>query len=281
MLVMSSTRSTATKTRPPLAVATADSNPPIITVLPSGEKKHLIYGKTPPGLNGVDLRRQTMQMLNYWHRRAIDECVTIDKREAKAKRRRPFDIKLREELEAIQRIVIEVILDNKPKGLRDIWFKMEAISRHALYHGVELGEVMTVHQFDVLTDLMEELTSPPAPTRQIGPLRVGGKITGNGLLFRYHCFLLAELNTVGEELYGNAAYARSAKSEDAAVFERLGVPPAPGHAWPIHKPRGLKTRAAAVLGSVRIDTVNDYDTLRDFETGDIIKSARPYYRKRR
>lgn len=256
------------------------SNPPVITVLASGSKRHLIYGNIPMGRDGFELSRQSMHMLNYWHHRAIDECIEIDKREAKAKRRRHADVQLREELEAIQRVIIAVILDNQPANVRDVWFKMEAVARHALYNDCEISELVTVHQFDVLTDRLEELIRAPIPQRKVGPLRKGGRLTREGLLLRYYCFLLAEINTVGQELYGNAEYARSVRMEDSAVFQRMGLPPKPGSAWPIHRAHGLGARAKAVLESVRIDATRDLDAVRD-EHGDIVRKARPYYRKRR
>ena len=115
-------------------------------------------------------------------------------------------------------------------------------------------EICWVSEFDLkrYATRLAQLTELPRPTKQLGKRETAeGKLTADGLLHRYHAYLALELQILGDEIYGSAAYARrfmplSNPVQSLLLKERKAAAVR----------RGLARRASIALETLGIDTVH-------------------------
>jgi hypothetical protein len=113
-----------------------------------------------------------------------------------------------------------------------------------------------------ITDDLAKTTAFPRPTKKIGALSKGRKLTRAGLMHRYHAFLIGELNTLGIAFYGCRDYPERMVPMDDAVNARTragfknGKPDEKQDRrkhYPFFDESKLTARARSVLKSLKID----------------------------
>lgn len=148
--------------------------------------------------------------------------------------------------------LLQIILSAPARTAGDVARKLGAVALElALEPARSIEEVLDA---DDIVRLFAELNGATtfAPTKRVGALHRGRKLTRAGLLHRYHAFLAQELQTVSWNLYGDRDYASHYVPYDAAVDARCGGKDRD----PFFDESRLTTRARAVLGKLKIDTVN-------------------------
>jgi hypothetical protein len=123
----------------------------------------------------------------------------------------------------------------------------------------ELGAFVTAKDIAKFAAQLTLLSAPPEPTKQIGALARGNKLTRRGLLHRYHAFLIEELNTVSWDLYGNRDFGTYYQPFDHAVNKRCKSKARRGRSDPFFDQRQLPSRARSVMKSLKIDTERNDD----------------------
>ena len=215
---------------------------PLVHEGPFPEYPPEIFGKLPAGFV---LEEQGIEMLCFWHRKAID---VID---------RPIDDD--DELSAFSAIknrILGAVLSARPSTsgqvaaqLRAVVAEIDCLSTETV--PVSIEEVLDVHDIDKMATDLTVATAPILPKKRVGSLQRGRKLTRAGLLTRYQSYLVQELETVSWNLYGERDYAKRTIFFDRAVRDRCTSANDRG---PFFNERNLPDRARAVLGSLKIDT---------------------------
>jgi hypothetical protein len=139
-------------------------------------------------------------MLAHWHRKSLQEINESPATD--------------EELStqsALARRIFEAILCAKTRLASEVAVQMAAVV--ATISAEKTGaieEVLDVEDFRKLAANLLAATAPLRPTKHVGALNRGRKLTRAGLLHRYHAFLIEELNTVGWEFYAIETFPNSA-----------------------------------------------------------------------
>lgn len=121
-----------------------------------------------------------------------------------------------------------------------------------------LGDDTDLSGYFDLTDLirlsktLEDVTTPPHPTKRMPNFTKGKKLTRAGLLYRYHSFLISKLKTLSIALYGNEEFGCYFYPREDAVDDKLRR----AGSGPFLNPRKLTARARTVLKSLKVDTEN-------------------------
>ncbi|MEH2476215.1 hypothetical protein V1281_002615 [Nitrobacteraceae bacterium AZCC 2161] len=253
---MLNTTTTASKSMaPPRSVRSgkrgeADTNPPVLT--PSQKPDlHPVYGSLPIGRDGFTLDRQMIQMLNFWHHRAVDICLAFEKAPDDAGRHE-F-----EEILTIKEDIYRASLKAEVKRPSEVALQLQIIVRDASLSTDDSCEFLSVKELSVIAMNLLEATKPLVPKKRVGALRRGRKLTVAGLHVRYQSFLIQELETLSVNLYGSRDYAKQFRIEDDAV--NLRCQGRSKTRYPFFDESKLTTRARAVLKSLKIDTERDDD----------------------
>jgi hypothetical protein len=237
---------TAAKARPPKAVdetATRDF-----------EKE--VFGAVPPDF---DLSRQLIAMLSFWHSKAIDIIHQVN----------ADDQTLTDE-DANQAVTIEhriykAMFEARITRAGDIASILNAAVARADAHGTkETTEVLSMKDVRSLAEKLTVATAPVVPTKFVGPLTRGRKLTRTGLLYRYHAFLAGEIETLSWNLYGSRDYAKFMVPYEHAVTVRVSAGfkdgkynPRNRKSQPFFDESKLSKRARSVLKSLKIDAERD------------------------
>jgi hypothetical protein len=256
---MLNTTTTASKSMaPPRSVVRsgkrgeADTNPPVLT--PSAKPDHPVYGSLPIGRDGFTLDRQLIQMLDIWHKRAVDICRDFEKAPDDAGRDE-F-----EEILTIKEDIYRAALKAEVRRPSEVALQLQIIVRDASLTTDESCEFLSVKELSVIAANLLEATKPLVPKKRVGALRRGRKLTVAGLHVRYQSFLIQELETLSYNLYGSRDYAKQFRIEDDAV--NLRCVGSSKTRYPFFDESKLTTRARSVLKSLKIDTERDGDVPR-------------------
>lgn len=251
---------------PPLARATKGAKkphaapvaPPVIVVNSTQEQyPPAIFGNLP---GGFDLGRTDIRLLVHWQRKAIAAVESLPETASDddlTSAMRP--------LNAIFKAIKGLKLDY-PAGIA---LQMKAIAEVAEWFDGESEstamEDLSTAEFRHLAANLDAALVRHEPTKRVGPLTRGRKLTAAGLLHRYHAFLVQELETLGWKLYGSSEYALKFRPVDTAVNARCSSRHARSSsrkAYPFFDESKLTERARSVLNSLDIDTVQDGDRRR-------------------
>lgn len=208
-----------------------------------------IFGKLP---DGFVLQEQGIEMLCFWHRRAIE--VLDERSEGGGIADEELD-----DYCAIKNRILEAVLSARAATSGQVAAQFRAVLAEidCLQNGgtvpVSIEEVLHVDHIVKMSAELTMATAQIVPKKRVGHLQRGRKLTRAGLLMRYQSYLVQELETVSWNLYGERDYAKQMVIFDRAVRERCTSANAP-----FFNERNLPARARAVLGSLKIDT----------ETGD-------------
>lgn len=223
----------------------AGTNPSAITVA----ETHPIYGKTPMGRDGFELERQSIHMLDHWHKiadsiaqRFNSDTGDVSEPEFETARRAAWDI---------YRAALNAHLNNS----REIAVLLGLIARHIDTHGGDNCEFLAQEELARIAAKAMAITELPQPTKKIAALKKGKRLTRAGLLHRYHAFLIGELSTLGVAFYGSRDYPKTMVPVDDAVNARVRG----GRFQPFFNESKLPDRARSVLKSLKIDIVNAGD----------------------
>jgi hypothetical protein len=204
-----------------------------------------IFGKLPEGLV---LEEQQIQVLMHWYRRAIA-----------AAERLPDNVS-DDELDAacnIVRRLYAAILAARTCRAGDVALKLQAVlMKLDLDKSDSIEEALDVDDVRRLAAELGDATKRMVPTKKVGSLRRGRKLTRAGLLHRYQSFLMHEIHTLSLNLYGNRDYALQYIEEDDAVNLRCR-----SGRHPFFDESKLADRARSVLRSLKIDS-KEADVLR-------------------
>lgn len=230
----------AVKERPPSRLAPAGSAP--------AQAAHPIFGNIPIGCDGCTLEKQPIQMLNFWHKKAVEASDEYWKR---CNGRAPDDDPEYDVLYKAKWDTFEAAFKTNIVGSRDIAILLQIVMRQVQDAG-DVDACLTPDRLQIIADASAKAAEPERRTKELGPLvRPGNKLTEAGLLFRYQSFLTQELHTLSHELYGNQRYAFEWVHFDDAVHERCKL----GRGVHIFlDPKPLPKRARKVLSSLDIDT---------------------------
>jgi hypothetical protein len=208
-----------------------------------------IFGKLP---DGFVLDNQPIEMLCFWHRKAID---VIDQFLARSPDSEARDEGLAAYCEIKNRILAAVLSAHAARPgqvaaqLRAAVTEIDHLSTATCPASIE--EVLEARDIVKLSAELTEATVPIVPKKRVGALQRGRKLTRAGLLTRYQSFLVQELETVSWNLYGERNYAKQTIFFDDAVRARCLSSDSRD---PFFDERSLPTRARAVLKSLEIDT---------------------------
>jgi hypothetical protein len=187
-------------------------------------------------------------MLVHWHRKAIA-----------AAERLPEDVS-DDELDAacdVARHLYAAILAAKTHGASHVALKLQAVlTKLDSEKNNSIEDALDVDDIRRLAAELVEATKPSMPTKKVGALHRGRKLTRTGLLFRYQSFLMKELQTLSLNLYGDRDCALEYMAEDDAVNLRCGG----RHKYTFFDESKLADRARSVLKSLKIDT-KQFDVL--------------------
>lgn len=204
-----------------------------------------IFGKLPPS-GTLDLPRQHVQMLLHWLRKT--NCLL--KKGMNGKDITENHIKYG----IIQSRLHQAILEARPNHSRDVALKLLALFEICDIHDLSPGSVMDRADLAAMAADLIKLTEPPHPTKRIGRLTKGCKLTRSGKLVRYHAFLIGELRTLGWAFYGQRDFPVNIIPCDTAVSKRCR-PLTKGRGIFFDEPTLLK-RAETVLRSLKINTTD-------------------------
>lgn len=228
--------------------------PPVIVVppMPAEEFPVAIFGRLPADF---DLKRADVRSLVHWQRKAIAAVEDLPETASDddlTSAMRPVN--------AIFRAIKGLKLDY-PAGIA---LQMKTIAEVAKWFDGESEstamEDLSTAEFRHLAASLEAALERHQPTKRIGALTRGRKLTDAGLLHRYHAFLIQEIETLGLKLYGSSEYALKVRPIDIAVNAQCSSRHAVGSrrkAYPFFDESKLTARARSVLTSLDIDTVRD------------------------
>jgi hypothetical protein len=238
------------KSAPRVAKAskTAPAAPPIITPAVKPEP-HPIFGTIPMGRDGFKLENQTIHMLDFWHRKAVVICEAFEKSPDQSKWDE-FEKIASIELEIYQAAVTAAI-----SSTSEVALQLKIIVRHARLGTDKDCEFLSIDELSNIASNLSRATEPLTPTKHLGALKRGNKLTRAGLLYRYQSFLIHELHTLSLEMYGEQDYALRYVMQDDAVNDRCRGPKRWVH--PFFDQNKLPSRARSVLKSLKIDTERD------------------------
>ena len=235
----------------------AATNPPqIIPQLPAAA--HPVYGATT--VTGIDdLAKQSIFVLNRWHEKAIklsDEYWS-----------RPGD---KPDIDPEYNPIYEAKWD-----LFEAAFSIEIVSSDELAALLSLinrqvedsGDTDFINKKRVsfLNAAAQRAARRPQPTKSLPALHRGRKLTKTGQLFRYQSFLVQELLTVGNLLYGAPYHPLRMIHIDHEVTKRcsslfrngkLRTDRRTRKIHPFFDERALPARALTVLSSLKINTTD-------------------------
>lgn len=214
-----------------------------------------VFGKLPAGFV---LKMQGVEMLAHWHRKAMAAVDALPAGYTET----DMDAAM-----AVANEVFEAIKSLKIGYASGVARQMSAVVERLnwLKNGEAVEEELTVAELKQMSDNLLAATALPEPTKRVGPLRRGRKLTRAGLLIRYQSFLVQELETIGWNLYGSRDYAMRFRPVDHAVDVRCGPHFVGGKYKPGRKSQPffdeskLTVRARSVLRSLRIDTERNDD----------------------
>jgi hypothetical protein len=230
--VLSTPRTTASK----IPLLTAQQSEP-----ENAEYPVSTFGKLPAGFT---LERQSVYVLAQWHSKALKAISELtddadaDETEVDAACK-------------LARDILEAILVAETHTSREVAVQLAAAVETIDHEKSVIEEVLDVDDLRRLTTNLAKATAPLRPTKRVGALQRGRKLTRAGLLHRYHAFLFEELETIGVNLYGNRDHPLRTVSFDDAVNLRCKSP-----RYSLFDERKLPARARAVLKSLKIDTEN-------------------------
>lgn len=220
-------------------------NPPVIAV----PETHPIYGRTPMGRDGFVLERQTIHMLDYWHKIAdgIAQRYNAD----------PGNVAETEFEPAWQAAwdIYRAALKARLNNSREVAILLGLVARHIATHCGDDCEPLAQQDLANIAAKAMVITEMPEPTKKIAALKKGRRLTRAGLLYRYHAFLIGELSTLGVAFYGSRDYPKTMVPVDDAVNARMRG----GKFQPFFNEGKLADRARSVLKSLKIDIVNAGD----------------------
>jgi hypothetical protein len=203
-----------------------------------------IFGKVPAGFT---LQGQRIEMLCYWHRKAIEVIDQLSGGD---------DEELNDYC-GLKNRILGYVLSAPASRVGQVAAKLRAVVHEIECLSTEFAEVSIEEVLDVqdIVKLSAELTNaveaPITPKKLVGALQDGRKLTRAGLLTRYQSFLAQELQTVSWNLYGERDYGKHVIFYDDAVSARCE-----SAEDPFFDESRLTTRACAVLKSLEIDTEN-------------------------
>jgi hypothetical protein len=217
-----------------------------------GEYPPEIFGKLP---DGFVLEKQSIEMLCFWHRKAIEVVNAMQEHFDHA----PPSEAAWEEFTAyceIKNNILAAILSAHAVRPGQVAAQLRAVVAEADHLSsptckVSIEEILQVDDIVKMSAELTGATAPIVPKKRVGALQRGRKLTRAGLLTRYQSFLVQELETVSWNLYGERDYAKHTIFFDRAVRDRCD---SAGHSGPFFDERNLSKRAHAVLKSLMIDT---------------------------
>lgn len=250
----------------------APAAPPVIVVHPTQDPEQYpsaIFGHLP---TGFDLGRADIHLLVHWQRKAIAAVENLPETandDDLTSAMRPVN--------AIFKAIKGLKLDY-PAGIA---LQMKAIAEVAEWFDGDSKstamEDLSTAEFRHLSASLEAALARHKPTKQVGALTRGRKLTEAGLLHRYHAFLVQELETLGLKLYGSSEYALQVRPIDDAVNARCSgrqTGSSRRRAHPFFDESKLSARARAVLTSLDIDTVQDGERARPPKVGGVSMPAK-------
>jgi hypothetical protein len=211
-------------------------------------KPHPIYGTIPIGRDGFTLERQSIQMLDFWHRKAVDICEGYEK-SPDASQWDAF-----EKIVSIQLDIYRAAVRAKPRTASEVALVLEIIARYGRLCRDENCEFLNLEELSAIAQYLSDATKPISPKKRVGALRHGRQLTRFGLIHRYQAFLIQELETIGWHVYGERDYPMMFRPYDDAVNDRCKTPNGRGQSPMFFSPEKLTSRARNVLKSLKIDT---------------------------
>ncbi|MET4364291.1 hypothetical protein ABIB06_004890 [Bradyrhizobium sp. LB8.2] len=214
---------------------------------------HPIYGIT--GSNGAGLERYPVSVLALLHAKAMRlSTVFINERGGdEASNSAHYDALYNAQWDTLN-AALAADLNNG----RDVATVLGMIASQAQDSG-DL-EWLKIDDLKQLACRAEKATAPVLPTKATTALQRGRKLTAFGLIHRYQAFLIQELETIGWHVYGARDYPLFYRPFDSAVNTRCRTPDGRGRSPIFFNTAKLKSRASAVLRSLKIDTVKGGDT---------------------
>jgi len=200
-----------------------------------------IFGKLPAGFTLE--QEKSVHQLTYWHSKTQGVISELD-------------YNADEEMFAahctILRKIVQAVLAVETQFASEVAIQLELAVEMIDTEKTSIEDVVDVDDLRRLATNLRKATAPLRPTKRVGALQRGRKLTRAGLLHRYHSFLFQELETIGVNLYGNRDYPLRTVSFDDAVNLRCKSP-----RYSLFDEAKLPARARAVLKSLKIDTEND------------------------
>ncbi|MFK4398550.1 hypothetical protein ABIF31_005107 [Bradyrhizobium elkanii] len=221
------------------------------------------------------LKDQHISVLVHWHRKAMKAVNDLPKG------RSGDDLTA---AMAIANEIFDAIKQARVTSPGMVATQMSAVVERFRFMGNDdsLDEELGVPDFRRFAEALAIATAMPVPTKRVGPLQRGRKLTRAGLLHRYHAFLIGEIQTLSLALYGSREYAMKMQPLDDAVNVRVRAGFKGGKfnprarrtcRYPFFDESKISARAKAVLGSLKIDT-NRADELADRAVAARSKNAR-------
>lgn len=246
----------ATRTRaaaPPPRAKPISATPAIVI---AKVEPHPVYGTTPIGRDGCTLEIQPIQMLNFWHERATTAAAEYSKSMAKARKQIEDDDAVYNLLYECRWDIFDAAFMTKAARPGCVDHLLRIVKRHLESFSATGDEVlMTVEQVNRLAAMACKAAEPAKPTKHVGALQRGRRLTRAGLLHRYHAFLIGELETLGWNMYGARDLPMQYRPNDHAVSKRCNGT----SKHPFFDESKLTARARSVLKSLRIDTARNDD----------------------
>ncbi len=237
----------------------ATGNPPPV-VVPLKNGLHPIFGNIPIGKDGCALAGQPIEWLNHCHKKASKLLEPWN---------RPGDIsdeddQKYEAINAIRWDIFRAATETELNSASRCATFLELSYRHYREHeGSDCADFVVKGQWLAkITADLKAATAFPRPTKRIGALSKGKKLTRAGLMLRYHAFLIGELNTLGIAFYGCREYPERMIPMDDAVNVRARSGFRNGKydekqnrrkRYPFFDESKLTDRAKSVLKSLKID----------------------------
>ncbi|MDB5619505.1 hypothetical protein [Tardiphaga sp.] len=232
-----------------------------------------IFGTLPQGFDPVNADIRT---LAHWLRKAMN---AVDSRQAHEDAEADNDA-LSNAMKPVN-LLFKTIKEVAPRSPACCVYQMRAIADFSqwLYDpdnpepSDDVMEDLSVAEFRHIAINLEMVVKCDEPTKQVGPLTKGRRLTRAGLLLRYHAFLVGELHTLSLNLYGSSDYALRRRPIDRAVSIRVSNNFVDGQYverrknYPFFDEGRLSQRARAVLESLEIDTVHGADRTAKRRTG--------------
>jgi hypothetical protein len=205
-----------------------------------------IFGHLPAGF---ELRNQSVHLLAHWHGKTLKAISEFAGSE---------DDLNQNELNNFRRIardIFEAIMATETPRASEVAKQLTVAVEMAKADETNMIEdILDVDDLRRLATNLTKATAPLHPTKRVGALQRGRKLTRAGLLHRYHAFLVQELETIGVNLYGDRDYPIHNRPFDDAVNVRCK-----GGRYGLFDESKLPARARAVLKSLKIDTERNDD----------------------